>query len=247
MEALVIDLTSAFHQIPLSRDSTKYSGVVKPFRGVQVYARSAGEHARFWNGSKRTYQYVPRSRSLIGREYHCPNRWWPLLQRKQPARTLTELAKRVTSTMHKYNLRLSPSKTIINPHSTTVVGWVLNFLSTCSPRSPRRPRARHGGSNEIIYRCIQGALTCYPGRFCTSHHTNYTMLSLNEIERTHPVDWRPNCFIPLSTSSPLTTSHHYITRPDDQLSIVTYGAVRIPDIGATLNLSRAGKLHLAGF
>ena len=34
------DLTSAFYQIPLSRDSMKYCGVATPFRGVRVYARS---------------------------------------------------------------------------------------------------------------------------------------------------------------------------------------------------------------
>ena len=35
------DLTSAFYQIPVSRDSMKYCGVATPFRGVRVYARSA--------------------------------------------------------------------------------------------------------------------------------------------------------------------------------------------------------------
>ena len=35
------DLCNAFYQIPLSRESMKYCGVVTPFRGVRVYARSA--------------------------------------------------------------------------------------------------------------------------------------------------------------------------------------------------------------
>ena len=38
---IATDLTSAFYQISLSRDSMKYCGVVTPFRGVRVYARSA--------------------------------------------------------------------------------------------------------------------------------------------------------------------------------------------------------------
>ena len=38
---IVTDLTKAFYQIPLSVDSMKYCGVVTPFRGVRVYARSA--------------------------------------------------------------------------------------------------------------------------------------------------------------------------------------------------------------
>ena len=35
------DLTSAFYQIPLDKDSVKYCGVVTPFRGVRAYVRSA--------------------------------------------------------------------------------------------------------------------------------------------------------------------------------------------------------------
>ena len=35
------DLTSAFYQIPLAKDSLKYCGVVTPFRGVRVYTHCA--------------------------------------------------------------------------------------------------------------------------------------------------------------------------------------------------------------
>ena len=35
------DVSNAFYQIPLSHESMKYCGVVTPFRGVRVYARSA--------------------------------------------------------------------------------------------------------------------------------------------------------------------------------------------------------------
>ena len=35
------DMSNAFYQIPLSQESMKYCGVVTPFRGVRVYARSA--------------------------------------------------------------------------------------------------------------------------------------------------------------------------------------------------------------
>ena len=38
---IATNLTSAFFQIPLSRNSMKYCGVVTPFRGVRVYTRSA--------------------------------------------------------------------------------------------------------------------------------------------------------------------------------------------------------------
>ena len=38
---ITTDLTSAFYQIPLSKASMKYCGVVTPFRGVRVYIRCA--------------------------------------------------------------------------------------------------------------------------------------------------------------------------------------------------------------
>ena len=38
---IVSDLTKAFHQIPLSKESMKFYGVVTLFRGVRIYARSA--------------------------------------------------------------------------------------------------------------------------------------------------------------------------------------------------------------
>ena len=38
---IATDLTSAFYQIPLAKDSMKYCGVATPFKGVRVYVRSA--------------------------------------------------------------------------------------------------------------------------------------------------------------------------------------------------------------
>ena len=38
---IVTDLTSAFYQIPLAKESMKYCGVATPFKGVRVYVRSA--------------------------------------------------------------------------------------------------------------------------------------------------------------------------------------------------------------
>ena len=38
---IMTDLTSAFYQIPLSKDSMKYCSVVTPFKGVRVYTQCA--------------------------------------------------------------------------------------------------------------------------------------------------------------------------------------------------------------
>lgn len=38
---IVTDLTSAFYQIPLARESMRYCGIVTPYKGVRVYTRCA--------------------------------------------------------------------------------------------------------------------------------------------------------------------------------------------------------------
>ena len=54
--------------------------------------------------------------------------------------------RRVLQALHKCNLRLSSSKTILNPQSTTVLGWLWNFLKQVhivlqpSMRAPSRTR-----------------------------------------------------------------------------------------------------------
>ena len=47
----VTDLTKAFYQIPLSKDSLKYVGVVTPFRGVRVYPHWLC-HGDTWFGNR---------------------------------------------------------------------------------------------------------------------------------------------------------------------------------------------------
>lgn len=38
---IVSDFTSVFHQIPLSKQSLKYCGIITPYRGIRVYTRCA--------------------------------------------------------------------------------------------------------------------------------------------------------------------------------------------------------------
>ena len=108
------DKIRAFHQIPLSRDSKKYSTLVTPFWGVQVYARSAvstpGSETALKELACRVLVHITR----IADDLYC--------RENSPRKLPQNWRKELQALMHKCNLRLSPSKTIINPHSTTVVG-----------------------------------------------------------------------------------------------------------------------------
>ena len=115
------DLTSAFYQIPLSRDSMKYCGIATPFRGVRVYARSA----MGMPGSETALEEL-MSRVLgdlleegivakIADDLYCGG--------NSPEELLQNWTK-VLRALHKCDLRLSASKTIINPQSTTILGLI---------------------------------------------------------------------------------------------------------------------------
>ena len=121
---IATDLTSAFYQIPVSRDSMKYCGVATPFRCVRVYARSA----MGMPGSEKALEEL-MSRVLgdllkdgivtkIADDLYCDG--------NSPGELLSNW-KKVLQALHKCHLRLSAPKTIINPQSTTRLGWVWNL------------------------------------------------------------------------------------------------------------------------
>ena len=127
------DLTSAFYQIPLSRDSMKYCGVATPFRGVRVYARSVmgipGSETALEELMSRVLGDLLKDGIVtkIADDLYCSG--------NSPGELLSNW-KKVLQALHKRDLRLSPHKTIINPQSTTILGWVWN--SGTSSASPHR-------------------------------------------------------------------------------------------------------------
>ena len=111
---ITTDLTSAFYQIPLARDSMKHCGVATPFCGVRVYIRST--------------MGMPGSETAI-EELMCRG-LGDLIQEGVVAKIADDLYcganspgwllhnwRRVLQALYRCNLRLSASKTIINPKS----------------------------------------------------------------------------------------------------------------------------------
>ena len=129
---IVTDLTSAFYQIPLAKESMKYCGVATPFKVVRVYVRSV--------------MGMPGSETAL-KEVMC-RVLGPLLQDGSVAKIADDLYcggntpqellhnwKRVLHALHKCNLSLSAHKTIISPKTTTI-GWIWNAGSLSA--SPHR-------------------------------------------------------------------------------------------------------------
>ena len=145
---IVSDLTRAFYQIPLARESMKYCGVATPFRGVRVYARSA--------------MGIPGSETAL-EELMCrvlgDNLQAGIVAKIADdlycgGNSPDELLRNWSSVLQA--LRLSASKTIINPKTTSILGWTwsqgtlrvsphrVSTLSSC------RPPNKVGGMKSFI-------------------------------------------------------------------------------------------------
>ncbi|XP_066017570.1 uncharacterized protein [Pocillopora verrucosa] len=245
---IVTDLTSAFYQISLAKESMKYCGVATPFKGVRVYARSA--------------MGMPGSETAL-EEVMC-RVLGPLLQDGVVAKIADDLYcggntplellhnwKRVLQALHKCNLRLSAHKTIINPKSTTILGWIwsagtlsasahrLNTLATYPvPNTVGRLRS-FIGAYKVLSRVIPR---------CSSYLTPLDAVTAGRTSQ-ESITWSDSLRAAFHNAQKALSSALSITlpRPEDQLWVVTDGAVKDPGIGATLYVTRNNKLHIAGF
>ena len=242
------DLTSAFYQIPLARESMRYCGVATPYRGTRVYARSA--------------MGMPGSETAL-EELMC-RVLGDLLQEGVVAKladdlycggnTPEELLEnwvKVLTALSKNNLRLSASKTIINPKCTTILGWTwsqgtltanphrISVLSSCSPPEKVGAMKSFIGAYKVLARVVPG---------CSSILSPLDD-SISGRSSTEAITWTDELHTAFTTAKKALSNSRSITlpRPDDQLWIVTDGSVRKPGIAATYYVTRKGNLHLAGF
>lgn len=245
---IVTDLTSAFYQIPLTKDSMKYCGVCTPFRGIRTYTRCA--------------MGMPGSETAL--EELMSRVLGDLLQEGVVAKladdlycggnTIQELLQnwtRVLSALQKNDLKLKPSKTTICPKTTTILGWIWSEGTLSA--SPHRtatlaacqiPTTVHGlrsfiGAFKVLGRVLP---------MCSQ-----LMAPLDDIvagkNSSDKIVWSDSNIKFFHTAQTALSSRKSITLPrrSDLLWIVTDGSVKNRGIGATLYVSRNGSLQLSGF
>ena len=159
----VSDLSSAFYQIPLDKQSMKYCGVVTPFRGVRAYARCAmgmpGSEGALEELMCRVLGDLLREGIVtkLADDLYCG------------ANTPEELCqnwRRVLEALSLNGLCLSPSKTKIAPTKCTILGWIwhsgpisanphtISTLSTCQrPKTVKEMRS-YIGAYKVLARVI---------------------------------------------------------------------------------------------
>ena len=245
---IVADLTSAFYQIPLSRASMKYCGVATPFRGVRVYTKSAmgmpGSETALEElmcrvlGDGLQEGYVAK----LADDLYCGG--------NTPEELIHNWTK-VLQALQKCNLKLSPSKTVICPQSTTILGWIwrdgqisasphkIAVLSTCPPPSSVRDLRAYIGAYKMLSRVLPNCANLLTGlEDATSGKESRDKLT-----------WSDKLLADFKSSQQALENHRSITLPkaDDQLWIVTDASVTKYGIGATMYVNRSEKLMLAGF
>ena len=245
---IATDLTSAFYQIPLSRQSMKYCGVATPFRGVRVYTRSA----MGMPGSETALEELMcrilgdhLEKGIVAKladDLYCGGN------------TLDELLNNWRSVLHamyKSRLRLSASKTVVCPKSTTILGWIwsngtiqasphrIATLSTCTIPDKVGGLRSFIGAFKVLSRVVPE---------CSSLMSPLDDAAAGR-QTKDKLTWSDDLRAAFRKAQSALTSAKTITlpRPDDQLWIVTDGSVKKHSIGSTLYITRNDKPLLAGF
>ncbi|XP_071089210.1 uncharacterized protein [Haliotis cracherodii] len=245
---ITTDLTNAFYQIPLSRGSMKYCGVATPFRGVRVYVRSAmgmpGSETALEELMCRVLGHLLKEGSVakLADDLYCGGN------------TVDELLnnwRRVLQALQFNGLKLSAAKTTVGPSSVTILGWIwkngsiqasphrISTLSSCTRPSTVKGLRSFIGAYKVLARVIPG---------CAGLLGPLDTLQAGRPSAERKV-WSEVLICAFGNAQSALSSHKTIVLPrrDDQLWIVTDGAVKNHGIGATLYITRNNSTLLAGF
>ncbi|KAK3103665.1 hypothetical protein FSP39_020858 [Pinctada imbricata] len=245
---VVTDLTKSFYQIPLSHDSMKYCGVVTPFKGIRVYTRCAmgmpGSETALEELTCRVLGDLLEEGIVtkLADDLYCGG---------NTPQELLENWTKVLEALQKCNLKLSATKTVIAPRTTTILGWIweqgtlkanphrIAALSSCEPPKTVKALRSFSGTVKVLARVLPG---------CSSMLAPLDDAIAGRDSKDNILwdDTLISSFTQVQQSLNSSKTIH-IPRTDDTLWIVTDAAVRSPGIGATLYITRGDKILLSGF
>jgi hypothetical protein len=226
----------------------KYCGVATPFRGIRAYTRCAmgmpGSETALEELMCRVLGDCLQDgiAAKLADDLYCG---------ADSPEALLENWRRILQALQKCNLHLSPSKTIICPHSTTILGWIwtegrlsasphrIATLSSCPPPDTVRGLRSFIGAYKVLGRVLPKC----------SHIIAPLESAIAGQQSGERILWTDTLREQFRSAQTNLTTRKSITlpRPSDQLWIVTDGSVTKHGIGATLYITRNEKLHLAGF
>ena len=243
------DLCKAYYQVPLDPKSMKYCGVSTPYKGTLVYTTAA--------------MGMPGSESAL--EEVVSRVFGSLIQSDQVMKiadnlftggnTLDELCRnweQVLKAASRNSLNFSPSQTIINPKTTTILGWVWSqgtlsanphsicTLKTCETPKNVKELKSFIGAYKVLSRVVPDcAKVIAPLDNVVSGRASTEKLVWSEQMETNFRNAKDHLDKATSIKMP---------RRSDKLWIVLDAATRSPGIGATLYVGENNcNLKIGGF
>ena len=242
------DLTQAFYQIPLARSSLKYCGVATPFRGVRVYSRSAmgmpGSETALEEVMCRVLGDLIQEGCVakIADDLYCG---------ADTTEELMSVFKRLLEALNRCNLRLSATKTVICPKTTSILGWIwsagtlsasphrIAVLTNCPPPETVKGLRSFIGAYKVLSRVLPHCADVI----------DPLETSISGLQSHDKLQWEDHLAQKFKAAQQKLATHQSIVLPrsTDTLWIVTDGSVTKRGLGATLYVSRRDQIHLAGF
>lgn len=242
------DLTKAYFHIELAKDSTRYVGIMSPFRGTLVYLRSVmglpGSEAALEEILSRIFGDIIQRGDMVKLADD-------LYMGAENVDRLLLIWEEVLMRLQDNGFKLSPEKTICCPTSTTIMGWQwengtiyptshkMNALSTCEiPKTVKGLRGWIG-----CYKFSSRVLPLY------AEYLHPLEEECGGKQSADKVAWTED----LEAAFKLAQDHLEKAKPvtlpriDDQMYVVTDAAVNCSGLAATLLVERDGKVKLAGY
>lgn len=240
------DMTKQFFQLPMTKSSMKYLGVITPYKGIRVYTRAAmgmpgsTEHldeltSRIFGDMVEAGKVIKIADDLYAGADSIPN--------------LLDIWEELLMKMEQNNLRLSATKTVICPISTTILGWQWS-QGTIAP-SPHKLSPLTTAEKPKTVKALRSWCGAY--KFLKSCVPSYSIL-LADLEAAtagkeskEAIVWTKELTAAFSRAQDALKSAKAITipRPTDQLVITTDGCTNPGGIGAVLFVMR-GKISQVG-
>jgi hypothetical protein len=242
------DMSSQFFQLPMSHDSMKYLGTATPFKGIRLYTRAA---MGMPGSTEHLDQLMYRVLGDLIREGVVMKIADDLYIGGDDIHSLLYNWERVLQQFEITNLRLSPTKTVICPITTTVLGWIwsagtisvsshkLNPLTTC--QLPTTVKALRGWCGAVKH--IKACLPQYSTLLADLDKATAGKQSRDKIE------WSDSLKQAFSSAQKALRDPKTITIPrrDDLLIITNDGALRNGGIGSVLYIMRKDRMLLGGY
>ena len=234
------DLTNAFYQIPLAKQSMKFCGVATPFRGLRVYTRCAmgmpGSETALEELMCRVVENFIQDGSVakLADDLYCGGNTQKSYSR--PSEKFYRPFPFQNSNMPTFYHNTWVDLGSRNPISKSISGSSIGQISP--------PETVHGlrsfiGAYKVLGRVLPR---------CSQLVGPLDSLIAGK-QSSDKITWIDELLKHFHNAQEALTSHKSITlpQPSEHLWIVTDGSVSQHGIGATLYVTRNDKLRLAGF